>query len=258
MIVSTNFDVPATMESGPSKLEVVANGIASKAVNVTVSGSRSRNQLASQAARLRSEAPAVREAVLYGRRRLAAGDRGRVEVLTLPVAVSDDLPSDRDAARVLIVQRGGIVDHDLLIRLLQRHEMALDGDDRPGNDFVLIVSARAVAVRGPSVALPASAVAVDIGRRAGRRRSSLRACNRAAREAPPAAVRIVKRAFIDSLFPSSRVLTASGRPPAEQRTESRRAAAARSKRARVPRPNGRARSRAIVLPANHATPKIKS
>jgi len=35
-IVSTNFDVPATMETGPSALEVVANGIASISVSVTV------------------------------------------------------------------------------------------------------------------------------------------------------------------------------------------------------------------------------
>ncbi len=34
--VSTNFDVPAKMETGASKLEVVANGIPSKAVSVTV------------------------------------------------------------------------------------------------------------------------------------------------------------------------------------------------------------------------------
>jgi len=34
--VSTNFDVPATMETGSGKLEVVANGIASKGVAVTV------------------------------------------------------------------------------------------------------------------------------------------------------------------------------------------------------------------------------
>jgi hypothetical protein len=34
--VSTNFDVPATMETGASKLEVVANGIPSVAVSVTV------------------------------------------------------------------------------------------------------------------------------------------------------------------------------------------------------------------------------
>ena len=34
--VSTNFDVPATMETGASKLEVVANGIPSVAVGVTV------------------------------------------------------------------------------------------------------------------------------------------------------------------------------------------------------------------------------
>jgi hypothetical protein len=35
-IVSTNFDVPAGMETGPGSLEVVANGIASASVNVTV------------------------------------------------------------------------------------------------------------------------------------------------------------------------------------------------------------------------------
>jgi Kelch motif len=34
--VSTNFDVPAGMETGASKLEVVANGIPSKPVNITV------------------------------------------------------------------------------------------------------------------------------------------------------------------------------------------------------------------------------
>jgi hypothetical protein len=34
--VSTNFDVPATMETGPSSLEVVANGIDSASVSVTV------------------------------------------------------------------------------------------------------------------------------------------------------------------------------------------------------------------------------
>ena len=34
--VSTNFDVPATMETGASKLEVVANGIPSVAVSVAV------------------------------------------------------------------------------------------------------------------------------------------------------------------------------------------------------------------------------
>ena len=34
--VSTNFDVPATMESGASTLEVVANGIPSAPVSVTV------------------------------------------------------------------------------------------------------------------------------------------------------------------------------------------------------------------------------
>lgn len=35
-IVSTNFDVPANMETGASSLEVVANGIPSAAVNITV------------------------------------------------------------------------------------------------------------------------------------------------------------------------------------------------------------------------------
>jgi hypothetical protein len=35
-IVSTNFDVPSTMETGLSTLEVVANGIPSLAVTVTV------------------------------------------------------------------------------------------------------------------------------------------------------------------------------------------------------------------------------
>jgi hypothetical protein len=34
--VSTNFDVPAAMESGASTLEVVANGIPSAPVSVTV------------------------------------------------------------------------------------------------------------------------------------------------------------------------------------------------------------------------------
>jgi hypothetical protein len=34
--VSTNFDVPAGMETGASSLEVVANGIPSKPVAVTV------------------------------------------------------------------------------------------------------------------------------------------------------------------------------------------------------------------------------
>ena len=36
LIVSTNFDVPAGMETGASTLLVVANGLASKAVAVTV------------------------------------------------------------------------------------------------------------------------------------------------------------------------------------------------------------------------------
>ncbi len=35
-VVSTNFDVSATMETGPSSLEVVANGIASASVSITV------------------------------------------------------------------------------------------------------------------------------------------------------------------------------------------------------------------------------
>jgi len=35
-LVSTNFDVPAVMETGPSSLEVVANGIASASVTVNV------------------------------------------------------------------------------------------------------------------------------------------------------------------------------------------------------------------------------
>jgi hypothetical protein len=35
-IVSTNFDVPASMETGASSLVVVANGIPSRAVNITV------------------------------------------------------------------------------------------------------------------------------------------------------------------------------------------------------------------------------
>jgi hypothetical protein len=35
-VVSTNFDVPAAMETGPSSLEVVANGIASASVSITV------------------------------------------------------------------------------------------------------------------------------------------------------------------------------------------------------------------------------
>ena len=39
-IVSTSFDVPSTIGSGTSKLVVVANGIASKPVNVSVSGHR--------------------------------------------------------------------------------------------------------------------------------------------------------------------------------------------------------------------------
>ena len=39
-VVWTYFDVPATIGSGASTIEVVANGIASKPVNVSVSGSR--------------------------------------------------------------------------------------------------------------------------------------------------------------------------------------------------------------------------
>jgi hypothetical protein len=39
-LVWTHFDVPSGIESGSSTLVVVANGIASKAVAVTVSGSR--------------------------------------------------------------------------------------------------------------------------------------------------------------------------------------------------------------------------
>jgi hypothetical protein len=35
-IVSTNFDVPSTMETGASSLVVVANGIPSAAVSITV------------------------------------------------------------------------------------------------------------------------------------------------------------------------------------------------------------------------------
>jgi hypothetical protein len=36
LVVSTNFDVPSTIDSGKSTIEVVANGIASKPVTVTV------------------------------------------------------------------------------------------------------------------------------------------------------------------------------------------------------------------------------
>jgi hypothetical protein len=36
VIVSTHFDIPADAEKGESSLEVVANGIPSKAVAVTV------------------------------------------------------------------------------------------------------------------------------------------------------------------------------------------------------------------------------
>lgn len=42
--VYTDFDVPSTIESGTSSLVVVANGIASKAVTVTVSGSHIRRR----------------------------------------------------------------------------------------------------------------------------------------------------------------------------------------------------------------------
>jgi hypothetical protein len=35
-VVSTHFDVPSTQETGPSELEVVANGIASAPVSVLV------------------------------------------------------------------------------------------------------------------------------------------------------------------------------------------------------------------------------
>ena len=35
-LVSTHFDVPQTQETGPSKLEVVANGIASAPVSILV------------------------------------------------------------------------------------------------------------------------------------------------------------------------------------------------------------------------------
>ena len=35
-VVSTHFDVPASMETGASQLEVVANGIPSAPVNITV------------------------------------------------------------------------------------------------------------------------------------------------------------------------------------------------------------------------------
>jgi hypothetical protein len=44
MTVSTNFDVPSVIKSGASTLVVVANGIASKPVNVTVSGSSRRRR----------------------------------------------------------------------------------------------------------------------------------------------------------------------------------------------------------------------
>jgi hypothetical protein len=117
------------------------------------------------------------------RRRLATGYRCRIEVLTLPVAVGDDLPSDRDPAGASIVQRGAVVDYDLLIGLLERDEVTFDEDDGSGNDFVAIVSGRTVAVRGPSVTLPASTIAVVIcRRRAGRRRCALSVCNCATSE----------------------------------------------------------------------------
>ena len=40
-VVSTHFDVPANQESGPSKLEVVANGIASEPLMVLVKSDNS-------------------------------------------------------------------------------------------------------------------------------------------------------------------------------------------------------------------------
>jgi hypothetical protein len=43
-IVSTNFDVPSGIASGSGKLVVVANGIASQPVSVTVSGSKARRR----------------------------------------------------------------------------------------------------------------------------------------------------------------------------------------------------------------------
>jgi hypothetical protein len=42
--VSTNFDVPSGIKSGSGQLVVVANGIASKAVSVTVSGGDRRRR----------------------------------------------------------------------------------------------------------------------------------------------------------------------------------------------------------------------
>ena len=42
--VSTNFDVPSGIASGSGKLVVVANGIASAPVSVTVSGSKGRRR----------------------------------------------------------------------------------------------------------------------------------------------------------------------------------------------------------------------
>jgi hypothetical protein len=36
LTVSTNFDVPSVIDAGPSTLEVVANGIASTPVSITV------------------------------------------------------------------------------------------------------------------------------------------------------------------------------------------------------------------------------
>jgi hypothetical protein len=35
-VTSTSFDVPETIGTGAAKLEVVANGIASKPINVTI------------------------------------------------------------------------------------------------------------------------------------------------------------------------------------------------------------------------------
>jgi hypothetical protein len=37
-LVWTNFDVPAQIEPGPGRLEIVANGIASQPVDVQVTG----------------------------------------------------------------------------------------------------------------------------------------------------------------------------------------------------------------------------
>ena len=36
LVVTTQFTVPAKIELGPSQLQVVTNGIASKPVNVTI------------------------------------------------------------------------------------------------------------------------------------------------------------------------------------------------------------------------------